>query len=491
MTTNQTPLRRLAAGAGALALALMGAVGFAGTAQAAPGPGQPGADTEGSLTIHKHAGSPSGEQNNGTVQDVDRPPLGGVPFTVTRQGTVVSGTCTAVDLTTAAGWDTAQAIIAGTQTPCTTGLFTDTLSTNPSGVAEFDNLALGLYHVTEGAVDFVETPAAPFFVTIPYRSDTTTADGWRYDVHVYPKNTIDSPSDKTVTAPLANGQGSTVTWTIQTRPLGSFNNGQPLSAYSVFDTLDSRLAYVAASASLTMNLPSGATATIPAYTLAEPTGAGGTLTVTFTDLAALNALPAGTSFELTFDTTVDGAGDINNEAFEDLTGDASDPDSIGSASTQWGPAQVLKHQTGNIAQGLDGAVFSVYKADTNGTCTGTLGSIVEVNGETEFTSKAGGIVTIAGLWVGTDGTTASRTYCVVEVAPPAGYLVDATPRPIVVKAEGTATTTASIQVANTPVPGPILPLTGAEGTMLFTLAGVALVAVAGGGFLVRRARASR
>jgi len=85
--------------------------------------------------------------------------------------------------------------------------------------------------------------------------------------------------------------------------------------------------------------------------------------------------------------------------------------------------------------------------------------------------------------------TPSRTYCVVEVAPPAGYILDNTPHAVVVKAEETATTGAVIQVANVPVPGPVLPLTGAEGTTMFTLAGLALVAIAGGGFLVRRARA--
>lgn len=44
------------------------------------------------------------------------------------------------------------------------------------------------------------------------------------------------------------------------------------------------------------------------------------------------------------------------------------------------------------------------------------------------------------------------------------------------------------QIDNTPVNGPDLPLTGAQGTALFTMAGLALVAIAGGGALVRARR---
>lgn len=487
MTTTRTLLRRLAAGTGAVALALAGIVAGASTASAAPGPGQPGAGTSGSLTVHKHAGSTTGNPNNGTVQTIDRPPLGGVPFTLTQRGTLVGSVCTALDLTTAAGWSQAQAIIGGA-TSCTVGT-ARTLSTGPNGAAVFSSLALGLYHVTEGSVAFVETPAAPFYVTIPYRSDLTSAEGWLYDVHVYPKNTITAASAKTVSAPLTHGLGSAVTWTIDTRPLGSFNEGKPLGSYAILDNLGTDLTYKAASAKLTMSLPTGATGTIPAYTITEPpAGAGGTVKATFTGLAALNALPAGTRFQLTFDTFVTGAGSTVNEAFETTGADASHQIRIGTASSQWGVAQILKHHAGKVDQPLQGAKFSVRDAAADGTCVGTLGAVVAVSGATEFASGADGIVTIAGLWVGTGEQTASRTYCAVEVSPPAGYILDSTPRAIVVKAEKVATGTASIQVANTPTPGPVLPLTGAEGTTMFTFAGLALVAIAGGGFLVRRAR---
>lgn len=59
--------------------------------------------------------------------------------------------------------------------------------TDVDGIAEFDNLKLGLYVVIETKTPAkVTTPAAPFLVSVPM----TTTDGteWLYDVHVYPKN---------------------------------------------------------------------------------------------------------------------------------------------------------------------------------------------------------------------------------------------------------------------------------------------------------------
>ena len=105
------------------------------------------------------------------------------------------------------------------------------------------------------------TPAAPFLVSIPYPSTSGTGDAqttnWLWTVHVYPKNTLKGTGEKTVADPTTNGLGSTVPWQIATRPIGSFNNGQPLTAYKVKDTLDSRLTYVANSAKVYVVTPAG------------------------------------------------------------------------------------------------------------------------------------------------------------------------------------------------------------------------------------------
>ena len=61
------------------------------------------------------------------------------------------------------------------------------VTTNNNGIAEFKDLALGLYVVIETKTPAkVTTPEDPFLVSVPM----TTTDGteWLYDVHVYPKN---------------------------------------------------------------------------------------------------------------------------------------------------------------------------------------------------------------------------------------------------------------------------------------------------------------
>ncbi|WP_186324479.1 SpaH/EbpB family LPXTG-anchored major pilin [Microbacterium paludicola] len=488
---ERRPIRRLASGVGVLALALAGVIGGASMASATTvGPGQPGAPDEGTLVVHKYAGSATEQSDNGTEQTVDRPPLGGVTFEVTPVGKDSGSGCVALDLGTAAGWADAQVAV-GSMPPaspyCLATADSVTQVTDATGTASFSGLPLGLYHVDETAAPAGVVPSVEFYVTLPYASEQGKSTDWLYTVHTYPKNTLEGDGDKTVADPSAHGLGSTVPWTIQSKPIGSFNDGQRLTSFSLYDILDAKLTYTATpAATLTYTEPGGSPVAVPSFSLTEPTGAGGTLTASVTDMDWLNERPAGTFFTFSFSTVVTGVGDIKNEGFQNSGGD---PVTLGEASTQWGPAEILKHQKGDKKKTLAGAKFSVFDSPNGTDCTGPLGAALTVNGQTEFESGANGVVAIAGLWVGNDNTAASRVYCVVETQEPVGYVKDTTPRMITVKPEATATTTAHIDVANTPVPGPSLPMTGANGTLWFTVGGIALIAMAGGGLLlVRRAR---
>lgn len=494
MKSKGMPVRRLASGVGVLALALAGVMGGASMASATDSaPGQDGSPTNGELIIHKYAGGETDQNNNGTVQDIDRPPLGGVTFEVTQVGTLDGGDCVALDLATPAGWADAQLAINSTPPSGDYCLVEASMldeTTDATGTATFSNLPLRLYYVEEtGAPDGVD-PSVAHYVTIPYASENGNTTDWLYTVHTYPKNTLDGSGDKTVGEPSGHGLGSTVPWTLKSMPIGSFDDGQSITAFSLIDNLDAKLTYTSTPApTLTYTTPTTAATDVPAsaYTLSTPNTAGGTVEAEFTDMAWLNGLPAGTFFELTFSTTVTGVGDIENEGFQNSGGDDL---SLGDASTQWGPAEILKHQKGDTSKTLAGAKFSVFDSLNGTDCTGTLGAALTVNGQTEFESGANGIVTISGLWVGNDDFPTTRVYCVVETQEPTGFVKDTTPHMITVKAETTATTTAHIDVANTPVPGPSLPMTGANGTLWFTIGGIALIAMAGGGLLlVRRARA--
>lgn len=62
----------------------------------------------------------------------------------------------------------------------------DEVKTGVNGVAEFKNLALGLYLVVETTSPAIVTgPCDPFLISVPM---TTDGDDWLYNVHVYPKN---------------------------------------------------------------------------------------------------------------------------------------------------------------------------------------------------------------------------------------------------------------------------------------------------------------
>ncbi|MCZ4149205.1 hypothetical protein BZG21_32775, partial [Escherichia coli] len=79
------------------------------------------------------------------------------------------------------------------------------------------------------------------------------------------------------------------------------------------------------------------------------------------------------------------------------------------------------------------------------------------------------------------------SYWVKETKAPAGYVLPADPwsdELVVINGQILVET-----ITNHKPTGPDLPLTGASGTVLFTIAGVGLMAAAGGAVLVKRRRA--
>lgn len=487
-TPKRSVGRRLVAALGAAALSLVGVAGISSAAFADQGangtpPGEAAEGTTGTLTVHKYAGSVTDPAlpNNGTVQTPDRPVLAGIEFTVCQVDNI--------DLTTSAGWSAAEDVTVDNAT-CETGE-PRRIPTDVDGVANFTSLPIGLYLVEETNTPADVTPAAPFLVSVPYPSTSGTGDAqttnWLWTVHVYPKNSLEGSGEKTVADPATNGLGSTVPWQIKTRPIGSFNDGQPLTAYTVKDSLDVRLTYVANSAKVYVVSPTGnSTLLSENYSLAAPTTGGGEMIVTF-DVNYVNGLPAGTTFKITFDTTVTaiGNGTIENSSTE-YVNNVAEGYTPNTVSTDWGAAKLLKHAKDNTAQGLSGAKFEVYNS-SNGACS-ELGSKITVNDATEFISDSSGVVDIPGLYVGKNSETPSRVYCVVETQAPAGYVLDRSPKAITVTPGVVAGETYTLPIPNTPTEGPNLPLTGANGQLLALIGGGSLVLLAAGTALVARKR---
>ena len=468
MSVRLTALsRRVTALAGSVALAAAALLGGAAAASAMSANDEPvvgniNFDAVGSITVHKHVQPvPAGDPATGAEQDVTSPALSGVEFTVEK---------TTIDLSNAASWDGLSGLTPADVTVDKT-VTIDPVTTNADGVAYFGDLSVGVYLVTEtSAPESVVQQAAPFLVVIPMSIENT----WTYDVHVYPKNSV-SAVEKTLD-PASDaayiGLGSEITWNVKsTAP--TFNPAvDTLNTYEIVDTLDERLEFVGVE-----NVMYGdEELTVDEhYTV---TDVDGVVTFALTEAGRILVLND-SGKDLTFDliTKVVGEGEITNMVVQNIN-DATIES--GDAMTYWGSVNVLKVDAANDNV-LQGAQFQVYATDAEGNRTGEP---IMIDGEDTFTTDKDGVVRIGSLNV---GTTQSRDYILVEVKAPAGYVTPEGDKAETKITVVTGTTTLEKSIENTKQNTPSLPLTGATGTFIFALGGVAIVAL-GVGMAVRNRR---
>ncbi|MGW9020647.1 SpaH/EbpB family LPXTG-anchored major pilin [Leucobacter chromiiresistens] len=410
-----------------------------------------------SLTIHKYAGSEGAEGDGSEIADPSGlgTPLAGVEFTITPVTASASGPIT---LTTPAGWERASNLTPADVRGGGFTLGTPTVVTTGADGSISSALPIGLYLVeeTDPGGNNVVSPVDPFLVTLP-----TPAGGgeWTYDVHVYPKNQLNATTpQKTVAAPDTLVLGAPVTWTI-TAPVPALNQGGTYTDFTIIDALDPRLSFVSA----TIRTPGFAQGTD--YTV---TNTGGTVTIALTATGRAQ-LVAGAILNIGIVTEVDslgGDGVVTNQATVRTNGA---PALTGVSSTNWGALQILKHVAGDQTDPLADAEFAVF---SDAEATEQIATL---------TTDETGTADIS-LWAGNDATS-ERSYWIRETVAPAGFILDAQLREIVVPASGTADPVV-LAVANAQRTGPDLPLTGAQGQLWLSVAGVAVLAAAVGAALV-------
>lgn len=477
--------RRALAAVGAAALALLGAVSVGSAAQAVAAPDISNiVGTTGSLTIHKHAGDP-GSAGDGTV--VTSPAsvealgagLDGVQFSLQR----VTYNGSAIDLTTAAGWDQAQGATSANVSTAPYGLVpaaTPSVTTAGGGVATADDLPFGLYLVveTDPGPNPVVSPAQPFLVSVPYPEASDSS--WLYDVHVYPKNKLNTTvPTKTVADPEGLVLGSTVNWTV-TAPVPALGIGDTYRKFVVTDQLDTRLTLSAVAVALDVEpLTLGTDYTLQPAALPAPNGPNTVVTLTPAGLEQLAGKSAVT-VELSTQVTALGSGEtggkISNRAVVNVNDSIRETDR---PQTNWGPLRIVKTAAQQPNRTLVGAEFTLHE---------TKGG-PEVAGVGTLTSDANGVVSVAGLWVG-NGATLTKTYWVRETQAPAGYVLpagDAAWTQVTVTA-GDAASVAAVSIQNTQQRGLNLPLTGSTGTTAFMAGGAALMLIAVGSALTAARR---
>ncbi|MDD7504547.1 MAG: SpaH/EbpB family LPXTG-anchored major pilin [Actinomycetaceae bacterium] len=431
----------------------------------------------GSITVHKYENSPAATQaGDGTELNpgLSNTPLAGVEFTVAP----VQG----LNLNSNADWAKVEGLTYDGQTVKDAQGGTYQLgagtaqTTDGEGVTVFAGLPVGVYLVTETNTgdNAITKKVAPFFVTIPFPN----ADGdWITDVHVYPKNDVNTPGTKEADDANLKKIGDEIPWTITT----TATDAKP-SQYGVVDQLQSYLTYVENSAAVKI----GETA-LEAGDFQVEQGTKGTtnqvkyVKITLTD-AGLAKVTAGATVTFTLKTTITAlpeGGIVKNAAwpidgeydpFQGYDPDDPDPDDppiVPTEDPKYGQYQFTKVDAQTPAKALSGAKFGIY-ADAQATQL-----------LAEATSDDQGVVNFPGIYIGKGDKATQRTVYLKEIEAPAGFVLNDQIKAITI-VPGTHELNPAENVVNTPQTGPNLPLTGAQGKVLLTIAGLAVLATAGG-----------
>lgn len=477
MTTGkirQAGRHRLAAALGAFALGVSGALVLGTTASADPAPGQPGAKSEGTLTINKYAGLPV-EQGGDTTN-----PLTGVEFTVTQVGLNTSGSCVAIDLTDAAQWTGLEADLFDTAPAEPEDPFCLLTPLGPqetvAGSTTF-TLPVGVYFVqeTDPGDNPIVSPVPNFYVSIP-TSEGAGGDGWNYAVEADPKNQLMDEPTKTITEqPSAPVVGSTVTWNL-TIPVPTLAEGETFDSGSVTDILDDRLAYDSSSVKIgDVALAEGSDYTLDA----------GVVKWTFDKTLLDEHQGEDITIQLVTRVVTVGDGAIDNPGGVDggYSSEFNGTTVPGGTTpyTYWGQLSILKVDNSTPAKNLKDAEFKVFAPNAAGTCeataptTGALASgRSDDNGVVQWDGANPG--NVLGLWIANSPDAplpnASRNYCVYETAAPAGHTADLSGRLVTITPGAPVQNQSALTVVNTKKSGPDLPLTGAGGTAVMMTGGL-------------------
>lgn len=371
------------------------------------------------------------------------------------------------------------------------------------------NFGTGYYFVqeTKKPATLVTQIGVPFFMELPVLTSNPDTpdylDTYLPELHLYPKNVIESDMpviDKDVEAKGQDDAGYDVGWDFDYLiypkvPLGI----KDYTVFKVSDSLDSKLTYLGG---VTIRYNDGdpfIEGTDYILDEADPLLPNG-FSVTFTDVG-LAKLAVGVptdntvnlkNLEIKFQAEINNEAvmgtDIYNNATLDynngyITTTQVDVDDDKQPEVHTGGRQFVKvdNATGNPTTALATAKFVIENSEgkfmVKNSITGHI-SWVDNQGDATQLSVDGttGAFEIKGLAYGDLG--AAITYKLVEVVTPTGYV---TMNPVDFTIDATTYTNATVTISPMlirNVKRPMIPQTGGMGTVLFTVAGLAMMTVA-------------
>lgn len=537
-------LKRLYASAAVLAL---GAAGLAPLAAQASEPvhGNIVQKDDASITIHKmEAGSLQGSANADT-DNAQGDGVVGVPFKLFRLK---------LDLTKSDDWKKLQ------------GLNVPEAACSPAGVPDFAQLrsidrdeatqeklvetqaggtatatvSTGAYLVCEqpspnaknkaGQSVTVVKKAKAFVATVP--TPHPNGQGWLYNIHVYPKNTVVEAPVKTMTVTDQGLQRADAVQIAVETKIPSLADGEHFSHFAVVDpmpveltnpsgyagTIESDGTQFTENTDFKVRYSAGGTEKNAVAISFTKTGLeklrgkkNKTLKVSFT--ATMNALPANGQANNAAWVFV---GKQNTEVAEQepqapivfgdeagaapTSSDVNNPPqrTMNTVGMTWGKFTIEKFDKARPETKLENATFKLYVAQNQDSCDGTNleteGEAIRVGSKEVFTTGSDGRVSIDGVHLHTksvDGENPdpqkTRCFIIEETVAPAGYVLPQQAKTaVLVDADDTSKL---VQISNTQVTGlPDLPLTGASGQLILMVIGSALMLASVGAFMVLRKR---
>lgn len=447
-----------------------------------------------SLTIHKFANNTPGDAGNG-MEITDTADLGealeGAEFQVERVNDI--------DLTTQAGWVAAEQIAKGAVAPESLSYGTPvSQTTGPDGIAQFSDLEIGLYRVTETqAPDGYRISTQPFFVALPL-THPTELNSWMTDVHVYPKNNETADQGvKTVNDAEAFIDGDVMHYTI-TQPLEQRSESSaPRARYIISDFYDE--------ARISPDLQSIVVEGYEAGTdYSVVTDTAGVLKIEFTEagLAKIdeNSRAQGGEVVVSIDFEVlnpEDTSEIVNrfKVIDEYEGDPTDPEDPNEPPTDPDPEdpdqpEWPKSYFGNLdiakqtsdGTRIGGAEFDLYTCDAQSTLSTDpirTGIVADDSEQPEINQLR------VNDWVNNQFVNEEDRsfYCLVETKAPEGFELNVEPIQFQVlrgeQTESIALTTVNVTDVERNA-GFALPLTGGTGIAILILAGGALFVIGRG-----------
>ncbi|AKK04438.1 fimbrial isopeptide formation D2 domain [Corynebacterium mustelae] len=485
------------------------------------------AKTDSSLTIHKREGVAGETRDNGLVNNNP----GGKPLQgVTYQVALVKPITNAAQFSEAAKLRYPKDKAAIDQAVANENKKV-TQVTGPTGEANFQNLKLGLYLVTETNAPADVHRAQPFLVMLPMTSPDNN-NAWNYNLHVYPKNQRQPKPVKEVIDAEVNA-GHKLTYTISNvLPDLPTSAGGGYQSLIIWDDIDeTQLSVVAddvtvAVAGTTKALAKGVDYRVDVDArYSPPSGSAGwqngqkVVRIEFDQIGlsklteAYRAAPGQAKVVATIKATAkatrtplveneavvyvdNGAGGgfgaiptpgagVNNPT-QPPVGTKTDK-----VTTIFGNVKVIKHEAGKENIKIPDTTFELYRCTGSAESPVLAGNKLTVGGKTSWTTQGSqGEVEIQGLHVtdfenGAPVSSPSKKYCLVETKANAKYELSPQPIQFDLRSEQVRTKmTQDLKVPNLLKTTPNLPLTGGAGVTLLGLLGLAIIGI--GAWFARR-----